>query len=304
MKISKLINNHLIWFILIAAFLGIILPQFSFLSNYVSWILFFMILGLGFTLDFKEFINVIKTPWKVLIAILVQFSIIPLVAFLLAFLIADKDLAIGTLIIGAAPSEITSALMVFLANGNLALGTIIMGFSILLSPLIMPWVLSILIGKSVSINTPEMFKNLLLMVALPVVIGSLLRTKFKKLEKYKEEFSSLSSVMVIILIFVVASNSSKEILDISILGLVFLLLLLNLLGYLTGYLTAKILRIKEFKSYIFTIGMKEFGVATAVALQFFGSEAAIPAAVYGIIMLITAPIVAKVLKNKQNIFSY
>ena len=111
-----------------------------------------MILGLGLTLEFKEFITVVKTPWKVLIAIFVQYSVIPLAAFLLTFLITNKDLAIGTLIIGAAPSEITSALMVHLANGNIALGTTIMGLSILLSPLIMPWILSILIGESVSID--------------------------------------------------------------------------------------------------------------------------------------------------------
>jgi len=44
--------------------------------------------------------------------------------------------------------------------------------------------------------------------------------------------------------------------------------------------------------------MKEFGVATAVALQFFGSKVAVPIAIYGIIILITVPIIAKMLKNK------
>ncbi|MCH8067388.1 MAG: bile acid:sodium symporter family protein [Nanoarchaeota archaeon] len=298
MKVSEIINNYLVWFILLAAVLGVFLPQFSFLSNYVSWILFFMILGLGFTLELKEFVGIAKTPWKVLIAVLVMYSIIPLVAFLLAFLIADKDLAIGTLIIGVAPAEITSALMVYLANGNLALGTTIMSFSILLSPFIMPWLLSILIGGSVNIDAMGMFKNLLLIVVLPLLIGSFFRTKFKQLEKYKDEFSSLSSVMVILLIFVVAANSAEAILDVSILGLVLLLLIFNFFGYFIGYLTAKILKIKEFKSYIFTIGMKEFGVATAVALQFFGSKVAIPIAIYGIIILITAPIIAKILRNE------
>jgi len=296
MKVSEIINDYLIWFILLAAILGLFLPQLSFLSNYVSWILFFMILGLGFTLESKEFIGVVKTPRKVLISLLAQYSIIPLVAFLLSLLISNKDLAIGTLIIGAAPSEITSALMVHLAKGNLALGTTIMSFSILLSPLIMPATLSILIGKSVSIDPLVMFKNLLLIVVLPLLIGSFFRTIFKKLEKYKEEFSSLSSVMVILLIFVVAANSAEAILDLSVIVLVLLLIIFNLFGYFTGYLTARIFKIKEYKSYIFTIGMKEFGIATAVALQFFGSKAAIPAAIYGIIMLITAPLIAKMLK--------
>lgn len=74
MKVSEIINSHLIWLILLAAVSGLFLPRFSFLSNYVSLILFFMILGLGLTLEFKEFITVVKTPWKVLIAIFVQYS--------------------------------------------------------------------------------------------------------------------------------------------------------------------------------------------------------------------------------------
>lgn len=46
--------------------------------------------------------------------------------------------------------------------------------------------------------------------------------------------------------------------------------------------------------------MKEFGVGTAVALQFFGSKAALPSAVYGIIMLITAPGLVKLFKIQNH----
>ena len=299
MNISEVINRHLVWFIVLAAAGGFFLPQFAALSNYVSWILFVMILGLGLTLELSEFVSVAKAPWKVLAAVLIKYTAIPLLAYALSLLIVDEDLAIGTLVIGAAPSEITSALMVGLADGNVVLGATIMIFSILISPFAMPWILSITSGSSTSLDTFDLFLQLLLIVVVPVMIGLSIRTKFKCLKRYKEEFTSLSSLMVILLIFAVASNSAEQILDTSLIGLALILLTLNLSGYGAGYLAARILRIKEVKSYIFTIGMKEFGIATAVAVQFFDSDAAVPAAIYGVIMLVTAPIMTRILRNRS-----
>lgn len=296
MNISKVINDNLIWFILLAVIMGVFLPQFSFLANYVSVMLFFMILGLGFTLKFSRFKEVLKKPWKIVLAIATIYTIIPGIGYLLSLFVSNMQHSDGILIIGSAPSEITSALMVYLSGGNLAFGTVIMGFSILLAPFLMPFILS-LAGQSVNIDVLNMFVTLLIIVALPMLLGSFFRTKFSKLQKYENEFSSVSSVMVILLIFVVASANSSAILDVSIISLVLIMLLFNILNYGVGFTIGKLFKVKEFKSFIFSIGMKEFGVATAVALQFFSSQAALPAAVYGIIMLITSPILAKFLKK-------
>ena len=299
MNFPGVINRFLVWFVVLSAIAGFFLPQVAFLSAFVSGILFVMILGLALTLEIKEFVSVARTPWKVLIAILTQYSVIPLLAYGLSLLIVDENLAIGILIIGAAPSEITSALMVGLANGNLVLGTTIMIFSILVSPFAMPWILSIMSVDSTSLDSIALFRQLLLIVVVPVLIGVMIRTRFRHLQRHKDWFTSLSSTMVILLIFIVASKSGEEILNFSLIGLALILLALNLLGYGAGYLVARILHISEVKSYIFTIGMKEFGIATAVAIQFFGSGAAIPAAMYGIIMLVTAPIMTRILRDRS-----
>jgi predicted Na+-dependent transporter len=84
----------------------------------------------------------------------------------------------------------------------------------------------------------------------------------------------------------------------NILPLTFSLLTLNFLGYFTGFTIGKILKYKGSSAiYPFTVGMKEFGVGTAVTLQFFGAEAAIPSAIYGIIMLLTAPALIKLFRR-------
>ncbi|MGQ9469726.1 MAG: bile acid:sodium symporter family protein [Nitrososphaerales archaeon] len=263
----------------------------------IALILFFMILGLGLTLTFQDFLKV-ATPIKIGINLIVQYTTVPMIAFLLSSLIKDSNIATGVLIIGSAPSEITSALMVYLAKGNLALGTASMRSSILAAPFIMPLLLSIFAGESVSIDIMSISKEILLIVALPIIIGSFFRTKFQRLEKYEEQCSSLSSIMVILLIFIVASGNASIFLNLSMLWLALLLLILNLSGYIIGFIIGKMMKPKEeFRTYTFTIDMKEFGVGTAIALQLFGPEAAIPSSVYGIIMLITAPILVKVLRK-------
>jgi predicted Na+-dependent transporter len=96
----------------------------------------------------------------------------------------------------------------------------------------------------------------------------------------------------------VASSNTQTILEPSVLPLAFSLLALNLLGYLTGFTLGKVLKYDGGSAiYTFTVGMKEFGVGTAVALQFFGANAAIPSAIYGMIMLLTAPALVKLLRK-------
>lgn len=173
---------------------------------------------------------------------IVQYSVIPFIACTLTFL--ARDFAIGILVIGSASSEITSALMVYLAGGSLALAAAIMGSSILAAPFIMPLLLSLLAGRSLAVDASGMLRELLLIVALPVIIGSSLRTKFQNLKKY-EEFSSMSSVMVILLIFTVASSNAELILSLTIIRLAILSLVLSLSGYLIGFITGKLMASDE-----------------------------------------------------------
>jgi len=298
MLLSRWINDNLLLLVILFAIIGVLSPRFSFLSNYVGFILFVMILGLGLTLTVQDFFKVAKIPQRILVALTVQYSAIPIIAFSLTFLVKNFNVAMGILVIGSAPSEITSALMVYLAGGNLALATAIMGCSILVAPFIMPLLLSLFAGESVAIDKGGMLTELLLIVALPVILGSLFRTRFQRLQRYEEQFSSLSSVMVILLIFTVASSNAEAILNVGIIWLAGLLLILNLSGYLIGFLVGRLMVPKEdFKTYTFAIGMKEFGVGTAVALQFFGPEVALPSAIYGIIMLISAPTLIKLFRR-------
>jgi BASS family bile acid:Na+ symporter len=231
-----------------------------------------------------------------------QYTVLPVLAWVLALPLADPELRAGFVIVGAAPSEITSALMVFLAGGDAALATGAMALSVLVSPFVMPPILSLLAGHSVHMNVGEMFLNLAVIVAIPVLVGASLRTRFPKLGNHADECSALASLMVILLIFIVAAANAGSILQVGMIGTAVLLLVLNVSGYALGWLTGRIVAPRDDRRpFIFTVGMKEFGVATAVALNFFPGRAALPAAVYGVLMLITAPYLVRRLRTRERV---
>lgn len=72
MGLSSWVNSNLLFLVIASAVIGVMFPQFSFLSNYVGPILFVMILGLGLTLTLQDFVKVAKTPQSILVALMVQ----------------------------------------------------------------------------------------------------------------------------------------------------------------------------------------------------------------------------------------
>jgi BASS family bile acid:Na+ symporter len=297
-KLAAFLNDRFFFCVIAAVVLGLLLPQAAALQQLVSPVLFLMILGMGLTLTLPELAGVFRRPGRVLAILAVQYTVLPAAAWLLGRLAVDPELRAGMVVLGAAPSEITSALMVFLAGGDAALATAAMALSVLAAPLVMPFALSLLIGQTVHLETGPMFQSLLLIVALPVLAGASVRTRFTRLSDYANECSALAALMVIFLIFIVAAANAGEILNPNVLGLAALLLALNLIGYAAGWGTALLVDRKgDRRPYVFTVGMKEFGVATAVALSFLPSRSALPAAVYGVIMLVTAPYLVKRLRR-------
>jgi BASS family bile acid:Na+ symporter len=299
-RAAAFVNDHFFACVVVAAAAGLLLPSAAGLRSGVSPILFVMIFGMGLTLTLGELASVFRRPLRVLAVLLVQYSVLPVAAWLLARLVGDADLRMGFMIVAAAPSEITSALMVFLAGGDAAFGTGAMSLSVLAAPVAMPALLGALRGRSVHLDVGSMFLNLAVVVAVPVVAGAALRTRFAGLRAYADECSTIAAVMVLALVFVAAANARAQ-LSVAVLGVAALLLVFNVVGYGAGWATGRVVTHGgDVRPYVFTIGMKEFGVAMAVALSFFPAKAALPAALYGVIMLVTAPFLVKRLRARAE----
>lgn len=303
-KIALFVTDKLPWLILTAGILGFVAsPLANFLSPTTPFLLALMMVGSGLSLSLGEVLAMNGTLRLTLITLALQLTLLPLLSFGLYQLLPTPALAIGLLAVGVAPSEITSALMTLIAEGNLALAMRLMTFSIFLSVFLTPLWLGLFLGKSVPLDLGGMAIELGLIIALPFLLASGFRTRFSKLARYNDEFGALSAGAVIVLIFVVGGSLASFPVSLDLVWLGLACLIFNLSGYGLGWLISRVSNqhLPQTTALVFSSGMREFGIATAVALNFLPAGAALAPALFGLIMMLSASFLASKVKQANSI---
>ena len=141
-----------------------------------------IMLGLGLGLTIQDFTRVVKTPKDFMVGLISQLLILPIIAFILIkFLGTSPEIALGVMIIAAAPGGITSNILTKFADGDVALSisltAVISIISIVTVPLIV-FTSADLLGISFSsdnINITGTALKMSLVVAVPVLVGMIIR---------------------------------------------------------------------------------------------------------------------------------
>jgi BASS family bile acid:Na+ symporter len=303
-KSVTFLSDNLMWLVIAAGVLGFVLaPLANILSSTTSYLLALMMVGSGLSLALPQVFQLAGTGRLTLLTLILQLGLLPLVGFGLYQLLPNPVLAIGMLALGVAPSEITSALMTMMAGGNLALAMRLMTFSIFLSVFLTPVWLGLFLGKSVALDLGSMAVELGLIIALPFLLASGVRTRFPQISKYNDEFGGISAVALLALIFVVGGSIASFSLNLEIVWLVLACLAFNLVGYGLGWVISSLTKQKPAQTValVFSSGMREFGIATAVALNFLPNGAALAPALYGLIMMVSASLLAARFKKRLAI---
>jgi BASS family bile acid:Na+ symporter len=160
---------------------------------------------------------------------------------------------------------------------------------------VIPFGLRLLLGVSLPLSPLDILQELALIVLLPFAAGTLLRTAAPKLAALAGAMRMVSSLAVILLAGIVAAGLRQSA-QLPNPALVILLSAVFCLGGLgAGRLLATFLRLRPApgRAVVLASGMREFGIATAVALTFLGPAAASIPAVYGLVMLLLAAWTAK-----------
>ena len=146
----------------------------------IALALIMLTLGLGLTTS--DFTRVIKQPKDFLIGLICQVILLPIIAFvLIKILNVQPALALGVMIIAAAPGGVTSNILTKFANGDVALSVSLTAIISLLSILTVPFIViksaDLLdinyLSKEISMSGISI--KMFLVVTLPVVIGMLIR---------------------------------------------------------------------------------------------------------------------------------
>lgn len=267
------------------------------LKGYMDWFFALTMFGIGVVLQVKDFKRIIQKPIIVLIGSAAQFSIMPLGAFLLSKLFnLPPEIAVGLILTGSAPGAMASNVMSYIAKADTAYSVSLTTVSTLLCPLLTPGLTFLLAGSRLQVPFFEMVFSVIMMVIVPLFVGFGVRHFFRnKIEKVLPVFPAISVTFIIFICsLVIALNKSY-------LGQVTAVILtagivLNVYGMLAGYGVGSVFRmgLKRRRTLVIEIGMQNAGLGTVLALKHFGEKAAMPAAIFVFICIITASVMAAI----------
>jgi BASS family bile acid:Na+ symporter len=261
------------------------------LSELIIPLLQIIMFGMGTELSLKDFANVVRMPKGIIVGVVCHYIIMPLVGFSLANLFNfPPEIAAGIILVGCCPSGLASNVMCYLAKGNLALSVSVTTISTMVAPFLTPLLMRLLGGSFVAIDFWGMVWDITKIVILPVAAGLafhyLIHGKFKWLDKAMP-LVSMAGIGIILTIITAAGRNN--LLKVGALLLI-ATILHNVLGYIMGYWSARVLRFHErdCRTIALEVGMQNAGLASGLALAMGKlSTAGLAPAIFGPVMNIS-----------------
>ena len=268
-----------------------------------------IMLALGLGLTGQDFLRVAKQPKDFLVGLICQLILLPIIAFLLLKIFnLPLEIALGVMIIAAAPGGVTSNVLTKFANGDVALSISLTAIISLISIISVPFIVfksaELLevaeISKEISMIGISM--KMFLVVTLPVLIGMLIRKFAANFVMSKSQLIERISVLLFVIVFAAIWVEEWE----NIMGYIkqagLITLVLNIVMMFIGYYVAKFLAsgVSQRKSISLECGLQNGTLAVFVASQIFNDIAfLIPTATYAIIMFITSIIFVFLVKKNS-----
>jgi len=258
----------------------------------------FIMFALGLGLTGADFLRVAKQPRDFFVGTFSQIILLPIIAFILVKLFsASPELAIGVMIIAAAPGGVTSNILTSFARGDVALSISLTAIISLLSVITVPFIiltsLTLIEDSSLDLNISltNMAISMFLIVTVPVIIGMIFRKLASNASmKFEPIAKKVSAVLfVIVLLGAILAEKNNIISYFAQAGLI--TLTLNVVMMIVAYYVAQLLAsgTKQKKCITIECGLQNGTLAIFVATSIFGGGMyVIPAATYSLIMFLTS----------------
>lgn len=256
-----------------------------------------IMIGLGLSLTIDDFKRVVVYPKAVIIGLVCQMLILPVVCFFIAIgFNLSPELAVGLMLLSAAPGGATANLYSHLAKGDVALNVSLTAVNSVLALFTLPFIVNFAIAYFMQTDqvVPMQFKKVIevcMIVLVPVAIGMLVRSKSPSLALKLDKPVKIASVIFLALIITLAVLKEKEHIvqyfqEVGLAALVF-----NLLSMGIGYFVPQLFNLgkKQAIAIGMEIGIHNGTLAIYIALSVIGNSAmSIPPAIYSLIMFFTA----------------
>jgi len=292
-----------VWVVLGSIFAMLFSDFFAGGAGLIIPMLMLIMLCMGLSLTTADFANVRHHMGAALVGMLLQFSVMPLLALTLSMILnLDQEATIGMVLLGSVAGGTSSNVMTYIAGGNVALSVSMTACSTLLSIFVTPLLLLLLVDSSVSLPTGQILQSLFQIILIPVSIGLFVNTYAKALiNRIEPLLAPTSMILIVLVIAVVVALNSERIMD-GVLVIAIATFAHNTTGLCLGYFVARLLRFEEkvARTIAIEVGMQNSGLATALAIKFFSAAAALPGAIFSIWLNITGSAFASLCRHRDR----
>jgi len=258
----------------------------------------FIMFALGLGLTGNDFLRVIRQPRDFFVGAFLQIIFLPIIAFILVKIwpIAP-ELAIGVMIIAAAPGGVTSNLLTSFAKGDVALSISLTAIISLLCVITIPFIVltsvTLLTESNITqdISLISMARDMFIIVTVPVILGMLFRRFASGISLKFELIAKKISTLLFVLVLLGAIAAERENIVSYFAQAGFITLVLNVVMMIVAYFVAQSFAsgTKQKKCITIECGLQNGTLAIFVATSIFGGGMyVIPAATYSLIMFGTS----------------
>jgi len=259
-----------------------------------------IMLGLGLSLKIQDFLRVFKKPRDFLVGFICQMILLPIIAFaLIKLLNTPIELALGVMLIAAAPGGVTSNILTKFADGDVALSISLTAIISLISIITVPFIIFVSIDLldieyvSKEISMLSISLKMFFVVTIPVIIGMIVRHFAKNFVMKNVLTIQRISIALFVLIFVAIYIEEWDNIINFIVRAGLIALILNIVMMVVGFYIAKIFAsgVAEQKCISLECGLQNGTLAVFVATQLFDEMVyMVPTAAYALVMMVTSVI--------------
>ena len=268
-----------------------------------------IMLGLGMSLTIKDFTRVIKIPKDFLVGFICQLILLPIVAFLLIKLLnIPAELAIGVMLIAAAPGGVTSNVLTKFAKGDVALSISLTAIISLISIVSVPFIVFNSINYfeidyvSKDISMTGIALKMFFVVTVPVIIGMIIKHFAENFVNTKALIIQRISVVLFVLVFIAIYIEEWDNIVSFIVRAGLIAATLNITMMVIGFYVAKLFAsgVAQQRCISLECGLQNGTLAAFVGTQIFDGSSMVfivPAAAYALIMMVTSLIFIFIIKR-------
>ena len=268
-----------------------------------------IMLGLGASLTVKDFTRVFQNPKEFFVGLICQLIVLPIIGYLLIIILKTPiELALGVMLIAAAPGGVTSNVLTKFADGDVALSISLTAFTSLISIVSVPYIVFLSIDlfdityveKEVSMLGISL--KMFFVVTVPVIIGMIIRKFFSDFIENNMKIIEKISIGLFSIVFIAIYIQEWDSIIMFLTTAGTIALVLNISMMIIGFYVAKFFAsgVAQQRCISLECGLQNGTLAVFVGTQLFGQNMTymVPTAAYALIMMVTSVLFVFFLKNK------